>query len=92
VLTQYRLNQAEFNDVSLLIVKEEKKIYDRLNVKFSIRSMGGDLLQAIGFVKKKPAVEPVKSTRLVDEKKRTPLFDNAVWDMLSVDQKLKEPK
>jgi len=87
-LTQYRLSKAGVQDVSLVVLREEKKIAEGMQAKtkFSLRSMGGNLLAATGLsgVKKRP-VTPKKTLQLTDQKQRQPLFSS----MEEIDQQLK---
>jgi hypothetical protein len=62
--------------------------------KFTLRSMGGDIVRALGFKKKDQPVP--ESAKLAKEKRRAPLFENIqlgqpeLGTMVDIDSKLKE--
>jgi hypothetical protein len=88
----YRMSKARYQNVSLLIVQAEEKIQkETIGTKFSLKSMGGDLLQAVGL--KKPKAPPQKSKQVVEQKKREGLFASVnLGSLEELDQKIKEIK
>lgn len=90
--TAYQFSKANVTDVSLLVVKEEQKIYNSLSTKFTLRSMGGNMLQALGFKKKERAVKPRKTLEIVEQKQRQGLFTSTDLglDLNELDKKLTE--
>lgn len=76
-VTQYLLAKAPKIDVSMLLLPEEPR-----GKKFSLRSLGGVVMEAIGLAK--PEKQAVPSAKLAKEKKRTRLFQNV--DLGSIEE------
>jgi hypothetical protein len=70
MIRTYKLAKGPRGEVGMLIVPEEPK-----GVKFTLRSLGGDLIQALSPKKEKP-VKAEKSRQVAKSKERGRLFEN----------------
>jgi hypothetical protein len=83
-LRDYKLSKGNRGDVSMLLVPAEPKDTTR---KFSLRSMAGDVLTALGIKKEQPVVE---SQKVSISKRRSRLLGNVTLggDIAEIDKKL----
>jgi hypothetical protein len=101
MIRSYELGKRGKADVNMVVVPQEPP--PGFKAKFTFRSLGGNVLQAIGIVK--PAEEPAKSTQLAKERRRGRLFEHVtlgadppatpsgLGNIQSIDEALsKEPK
>lgn len=90
-LKQYMLSKQTKVDVSMLLLEEEDS--KDFKAKFSLRSMGGGIIRALGFAK--PKTEEPASMKVARGKKRPRLFENVDLgdsSMEAVDAALKKHK
>ena len=71
-LREYMLAKSTKVDVSMLVLRQEERT--SLKNKFSLRSMTGEFMKALGFPKPEPPKE--QSTVVSDKKRRPRLFSN----------------
>lgn len=88
-LADYNLSKAGREDVSMLLVPPEPPA--GIAKKFSLRTMAGDIMHALGFVK--PEKEIPKSAQVARSKKRGRLFEQTdLGTMDQIEQKLGEKR
>jgi hypothetical protein len=83
----YKLAKGSKANISMLLLPEEPEGY-----KFTLRSLGGDIAQAIGFKKKESDVPADKSVAVAKGKARGRLFESVDIgaSMAEIDQQLKD--
>lgn len=77
----YKESKERFQSVGMVVVHDEPQQHS----KFSLRSLGGDLLSAIGLPKPKPKAP--KSKTVIETKKREGLFRNVDFNLDQLEEK-----
>lgn len=85
----YKLSKGPRADISVLLMHEEPE-----GRKFTLRSLGGDIAEALGFKKADPAVDPKKSKAVAKSKARGRLFEHVDLgaSMTEMDEHLRKEK
>ena len=71
-IRNYQIGKLDKADVSVLVMEDPSPSV--LTKRFSLRSMGSNIMKAFGIGKKK--VAPIESRIIADKKKRKRLFEN----------------
>jgi hypothetical protein len=85
----YKLSKGPRGEIGMLLMTEEPE-----GKKFTLRSLGGDIIEALGFKKADPVVDPQKSKAVARSKARGRLFENVDLgaSMTELDEQLRKEK